>query len=416
MGQIAPMPRLLLQRHFGPFFVTQFLGAFNDNFYKTAMLLLIVYRLRPDDPQAAAVLAQMAAAIFILPFFLFSLWAGVLADRHDKAAMIRLIKGAEIFIMVIGVWGLMTGHIGLLFAALFAMGTHSAFFGPIKYAILPQHVPPDQLVAATAWVEAGTFLAILSGQLAAGLLDPTYIMGAVLAVALLGFISARYIPPAPAPVRLPGMAQPGWQDVRLFLAQADMRIPIVRISLFWALGLVITTQLPPLVQAWLLAPQQVVTAYLAIFSIGVAAGSLGAMLLRTRVCPEKMVQCAACAIGLGLLLLYLMLLTIDPVAGTDMRAARLLWWPVGGVLAVLSVAAGVYVVPLYVRLQQVPPAHLRAQLLGVNNLTNAAFMVFASLMAAGAQALGVKAAAVLLGAAFVWMVFHALSCQKTDAK
>jgi len=408
------MTSLLFKRRFGPFFLTQFLGAFNDNFYKTAMLLLIVYQLRPHDPQAAAVLAQMAAAAFILPFFLFSLWAGALADRYDKAAMIRLIKGAEILIMGLGAWGLMTGHIPSLFAALFGMGAHSAFFGPIKYAIIPQHVPPRELFVATAWVEAGTFLAILTGQLAAGLLQPAYIMSAVLLIAVVGYGAARFIPTAPPVLWEEGMLRPGWRNIGPLLAQTRWRNTIGQISLFWALGLVITTQLPPLVMAWLHASQQVVTAYLALFSIGIAMGALGAMWLRRHISLDKIVNAAALAIPLIILAVYFILLTIDPAnAGYRLKAQSALI-PIGALLWALSVAAGLYIVPLYVRLQQLPPPHLRAQLLGVNNLINAAFMVTASVMAAGAQALGLRSAAVFLVLAFFWLAIYWGFRQRTE--
>lgn len=162
------MLHLLGTRRFGPLFATQFLGAFNDNLYKTAMLFLITYQMLAHEPQQAAALVTLAGGVFILPFLLFSSLSGELADKVDKARVVRAVKLAEILIMLVGAFALTHDSIPLLMVVLFAMGTHSTFFGPIKYAILPQHLPDRELLSGTGLVEAGTYIAILGGQIAGG--------------------------------------------------------------------------------------------------------------------------------------------------------------------------------------------------------------------------------------------------------
>src|SRR4030095_12030218 len=160
---------LLRTRRFLPIFVTQFLGAFNDNLFRTAMVMLVIYGIYRDATQEAT-FSAIAGGLFILPFFLLSALSGQLADPNDKAAIIRIVKTAEILIMIVGAGGLLFHNVPLLLAALFAMGVHSTFFGPIKYAILPQHLHKDEVLGGTGLVEAGTYLAILGGTILAGVL------------------------------------------------------------------------------------------------------------------------------------------------------------------------------------------------------------------------------------------------------
>ena len=178
----APQFSLLTRRRFAPLFATQFLGAFNDNLFKSAMLFLIAFTILRDDPAGAAQAAVIAGAVFILPYLLFSSLAGQLADRIDKAKLAAGVKVAEVGIMAVGGGALVYGSMPLLFAVLFAMGTHSAFFGPVKYSILPQHLRAHELMGGTGLVESGTFLAILTGQWAGGLLAATHAAAAVLGV------------------------------------------------------------------------------------------------------------------------------------------------------------------------------------------------------------------------------------------
>ena len=258
---------LVRTRRFLPLFVTQFLGAFNDNLFRTAMVMLVIYGIY-GDPQEEAAFSAVAGALFIAPFFLLSALAGQLADANDKASIIRIVKSAEIGIMLFGAAGLLLHNIPLLLVALTAMGVHSTFFGPIKYAILPQHLEHDEVLGGTGLVEAGTYIAILGGTILGGILvlqraDGSYhaelAAAAVLFVAVLGRIAGSFVPPAP-PVddpEIPGFPDRGmdWHIVRasVRLVSATMHIKrlflaILAISFFWAMGAVLAAQFPPLVK------------------------------------------------------------------------------------------------------------------------------------------------------------------------
>src|SRR6185369_10202429 len=202
---IQNVTHLLRSRRFLPLFSTQFLGAFNDSLFKQAVVLFVTYQLF-SDPAKEFQFSSIAQALFILPFFLFSALSGQLADDHDKSRLIRIIKLAEIGIMICGGAGLMLANIPLMLAAVFAMGVHSTFFGPIKYAILPQHLEKDEVLGGTGLVEAGTYIAILLGTILAGVVAnrPDIAALAVLAFAVLGFLAGRQVPPAPpAAERMP---------------------------------------------------------------------------------------------------------------------------------------------------------------------------------------------------------------------
>jgi MFS family permease len=258
---------LLRTRRFLPIFVTQFLGAFNDNLFRTAMVMLVIYGIYRDAEQEAT-FSAIAGGLFIAPFFLLSALSGQLADAHDKAFIVRIVKTAEIFIMLAGAVGLLLHSIPLLLLALFAMGVHSTFFGPIKYAILPQHLEPGEVLGGTGLVEAGTYIAILGGTIFGGILvlqrpDGTYhaewaALG-VLLIAAIGRIAGGFVPPAPAvdDKEIPGFPRRGmdWHILRasVTLVKATMHIPrlflaIMAISFFWAMGAVLAAQFPPLVK------------------------------------------------------------------------------------------------------------------------------------------------------------------------
>ena len=199
----SPLVQLLTARRFAPLFVTQFLGAFNDNLLKSAMGIVVTFRLAEQSGLGSASLVMLAGAVFIAPFFLFSGASGTLADRVDKSFIARIVKVAEIGIMTLGAVGLWRESVPLLFAALFCLGTHSTVFGPIKYALLPQHLREDELVAGNALIEAGTFLAILlrhdpRWQRGAARQGALVVGGCGVVCALLGWLAARQIPPAPS--------------------------------------------------------------------------------------------------------------------------------------------------------------------------------------------------------------------------
>src|SRR3954462_11166979 len=249
---IQNVTHLLRARRFLPLFSTQFLGAFNDSLFKQAVVLFVTYQLY-SDPAKEFQFSAIAQGLFILPFFLLSALSGQLADDHDKARLIRIIKLAEIGIMIVGGAGIMLASKVLMLAAVFAMGVPSTFFGPIKYAILPQHLEKDEVLGGTGLVEAGTYLAILGGTVLAGVLAPipSWAAAATVAIAVLGYLAGRQVPPAPpAAERIPF----NWHIIHASIELVSATLPIRRlflailsISFFWTIGFVLIAIFPALV-------------------------------------------------------------------------------------------------------------------------------------------------------------------------
>jgi MFS family permease len=394
------MLQLLAARRFAPLFVTQFLGAFNDNLYKTAMLVIIGFAILRDDPQAAAQMISIAGGVFILPFLLFSSLAGDLSDTVDKAAVARWVKIAEIGIMIVGTYALTHDSIALLMVVLFAMGVHSTFFGPLKYAILPQHLPTREVLAGTGLVEAGTYVAILTGQVAGGLLGANAAW-AVVAVAVVGFISSRAIPPAPPE---PGtaidwnFARGSWKLVGRITGDRRMALTVVAVSWFWAMGAVLTALFVPLVKERLGSGPDVATLFLALFSVGVATGSIAVNRLLKGEVSGRHTPAAAVLLSL---LIAAFVLAVDgfQTTGVEEGVAAFLAHPqspaIVGLLFLMAAAAGVFVVPLYAMLQtECAPAE-RARIIAGNNIVNALFMVVASLVSTALLAAGLSVLAVV---------------------
>jgi MFS family permease len=400
---------LLKTRRFLPLFVTQFLGAFNDNLYKSAMVILVTYAIY-SDPTKEATFNAVAGGLFILPFFLFSALAGQLADGGDKARIIRIVKTAEILIMIVGAIGLLIQNIPLLLAGLFAMGVHSSFFGPIKYAILPQHLQREEVLAGTGLVEAGTYIAILLGTIAGGLLGadwPEIAAAGVLLVAVAGWVAGRQVPPAPPEPDAPP-AKMDWHIVRasITLVNATLHIPrlflaIVAISFFWMMGAILAAQFPPLVKNVLHADEQVATLFLAIFSVGVGLGSvLINRLLKGRVAA---VYSPASAIAMGLFICHLYWNVRNwPVAngGELMDLATFVMMPraewVMFDLFGVAVSGGMFVVPLYAFLTTTVPKSETARTVAANNIVNSGGMVLAALILTGLVQAGVSVEETLL--------------------
>ena len=412
---------LLRTRRFLPIFVTQFLGAFNDNLFRTAMIMLVIYGIYRDAEQEAT-FSAIAGGLFILPFFLLSALAGQLADSLDKAKIIRIVKTAEILIMIVGAIGLYFHIIWLLLAALFAMGVHSTFFGPIKYAILPQHMQDDEVLGATGLVEAGTYVAILGGTLLGGILvvedaDGFHAMWAaigVLVIALIGRWVGGMVPPAPPDPDAPGFKM-DWHIVRasIRLVNATLHIPrlflaILAISFFWSMGAVLAAQFPPLVKNALGADQQVATLFLGTFSIGVAIGSVAVNRLLGGQVSAKFSPVSAIFMGLFVLDLYRRVKGW-PVAGPELRdLATFLdvpgsWMIVLDLLGV-AIAGGMFVVPLYAFLTTTVPKSETARTIAANNIVNSGFMVLATVILTAAVLLGVTVTESLLIVAFASII------------
>ncbi len=398
---IQNVAHLLRARRFVPLFVTQFLGAFNDNLFRTAMVMLVIYGIYGDAEQEAT-FSAIAGALFIAPFFLFSALAGQLADGNDKAAIIRIVKSVEILIMGFGAAGLILHNIPLLLVALTAMGVHSTFFGPIKYAILPQHLEKDEVLGGTGLVEAGTYIAILGGTILGGILvlqrpDGSYhaefAAVGVLVVAVLGRIAGGFVPPAPAvdDPEIPGFPDRGmdWHIVRasIRLVSATMHIKrlflaILSISFFWAMGAVLAAQFPPLVKNGLSSDQTVATLFLSVFSVGVAIGSVVVnRLLKNRVSAR---YAPLSALAMGAFVLDLFRRVRDwPVHSGGLHDIQTFltvphsWMVVVDLLGV-AVAGGMFVVPLYAFLTTTVPKSETARTVAANNIVNAGAMVVAT--------------------------------------
>ncbi len=292
MSQDTPEPtppvsqfRLLTQQRFAPYFLTQLLGAFNDNVYKNALIALIAFATVKSGSGDDALLINLAAGLFILPFFLFSALCGQIADKYEKSALIRYVKLAEIGIMLCGVTALYLQSIPLLLAVLFLMGTQSAFFGPIKYGILPQHLAEAELTGGNGLVELGTFLAILFGTIAGTQLIARSADGNVLPVSLvlmlvavIGYLASRKIPAAPASA--PSLAigfNPLSQTFDLIRTTRQHRVifpSILAISWFWFLGASYLAQFPVYARDVLGGSVDVFTLLLGTFSVGIALGSI----------------------------------------------------------------------------------------------------------------------------------------------
>jgi MFS family permease len=410
---IQNVTHLLRSRRFLPLFSTQFLGAFNDSLFKQAVVLFVTYQLF-SNPAKEFQFSAIAQALFILPFFLFSALSGQLADDHDKSRLIRIIKLAEIGIMICGGAGLMLANIPLMLAAVFAMGVHSTFFGPIKYAILPQHLEKDEVLGGTGLVEAGTYIAILLGTILAGVVSnrPDIAALAVMVFALLGFLAGRQVPPAPpAAERMPITWHIVWASVQLVSATLHIKrlfLAILAISFFWTIGAVLIIIFPPLVKNVLGGNEQVASLFIGIFSVGIAIGSvLINRLLKSKVSARF---APASVVGMGGFVLMLHFVSLAwGKHGADLTTlGNFIFHPLAGlmILTLLGVAitGGMFVVPLYAFLTTTVPKAETARTVAANNIVNSGAMVIGSLMAFGLSSLGVGPVGQLLLVAAMCLV------------
>ena len=391
--------RLLAERRFGPFFVTQFLGAVNDNVFKNALVIQIAFQAtRPGD---ADFLINLAAGLFILPFFLFSALAGQFADRYEKDGLIRRIKLAEIAIMTLAAIGFLLDAGTFLIIILFLMGAQSAFFGPVKYAILPQQLHETELVGGNALVGAGTFLAILLGTLLGGVLialegHGEAAVGAVLLlVALGGWLCSRRIPPTPpadATLRIDwNLFAETRRIVRHAYGNRTVFLSILGISWFWLYGALFLTQLPNYTVQFLGGSEGVVTLLLMTFSVGIGIGSLACERLSGRMVEIGLVPFGA----IGLSLFAFDLAAASPDGAHGQVLGPMAFVTAQGSLRILvdlfliALFGGFYIVPLYALVQtRSEPAH-RARVIAANNILNAAFMVASAVLAIALLGAGV---------------------------
>lgn len=383
---------LMRQRRFLPLFLTQLLNALNDNLYKNAMVLFVVYQVY-DSAEMETLISGVATALFVLPFVLFSATAGQLADMRDKASIIRWIKFAEIIIMSVGATGLLLAARGvqieglaipLMFAALFAMGVHSTFFGPIKYAILPQHLHKDEVLAGTGLVEAGTYVAILVGMMLGGALPILASIIAVVAIALVGYVVCRWVPPAPAQA---ADTKIDWNPVRaskslvaFSMGNLELRYSVLAISYFWAIAAILSVQFIPLAKNVLLADKQVAAVLLVAFSAGIAIGSVSINTLLKGDISARYSAPSVLVLG-GLLIAFYALCRIWNLtpSGDLFTVWEFLAQPLALVLTanllLIAVAGGMFVVPLYAFLTTRVDKSEASRSVAANNFVSSVFMV-----------------------------------------
>jgi len=386
----------VFQRNFLPLFLVQFLAAFNDNLYKNAMVMLIAFQFSQSGEQTGLYIT-LAAGLFILPFFLFSSIAGQLADHFPKSILIRKIQLAEIFIMATGSVGFLTMQVEWLFIALFLMGTQSAFFGPIKYSILPEVLDENHLLRGNAWFSGSTFIAILLGTITGGslvLMDTgtVVISVLVLVLAVLGYLVSLLVPQtqqACLSVQIDkNIVRSTWQMVKFSTQYKQAFFAVLAISWFWFIGATLLSQIPTFVKYTLQANEQVVIAFLTLFSVGIALGAgLASQLFKKKLTlmfhPWMLVLMSV------FLLLSVFLgktLAVQPLETTSNLVglmAFLSLWPQNLSLVfmfALALVGGAYIVPLYTHLQIKTPEASRARMVAVNNILNALLMVLSSLL------------------------------------
>ena len=382
--------QLFKRRRFSAMFFTQFLGAFNDNIFKQALILILTYTGAKQLGIEVSILNNLAAMLFILPYFLFSALAGQIADKFEKSKLTRLIKVLEIVIMILAAVGFVFDWYILLFVALFLMGTHSTFFGPIKYAYLPQAMQEDELVGANGLFQMGTSLAILLGMIIAGVLTQLpqslyWISVTVLIVAVLGYLAARYIPVMPA---MQPDLKVNWNivttsiaTVRYLYSLPFLFFVILGNSWFWFYGATFLTQTPELSKFILQGNESVVIFLLTLFSVGVSIGSLLCKSLTKNQVSLRLLPFGIAGLSIFAIDLYFSLsgINIDVAKGTLLGIRELAsikgTWRVFADLFFLGFSGGLYIVPLYASMQAYAPKSHRARIIGANNIFNAIFMV-----------------------------------------
>ncbi len=390
---------LLGQRRFAPFFWTQFLGAGNDNLFKFAFTVLVTYQLEVSwlEPKMAGL---AIGALFILPFLLFSATSGQLADKYDKTVLIRFVKWLEIGIMALAGFGFITANVFVLLACVFLMGMHSTLFGPVKFAYLPQHLSERELTGGNGMVEMGTFVAILLGQVAGGLLiavpqvGASYVAVACVGLAVLGRLTAQAVPASPSTdpnLRINwNPVTETWQNLKLAHGNIVVFRSLLGISWMWFFGAAFLAQFPSFAKEVLHGDEQVASLLLVVFSVGIGVGSLLCEVLSRRHVEIGLVPLGAIGMSVFSIDLYFAARGLPPSAGYTLSkfVALAAHWRVMADLALLSLFAGLYSVPMYALIQmRSQPSH-RARIIAANNILNALFMIVCSVMVGALLAAG----------------------------
>ena len=398
-------PPLMLSRRFAPLFWCQFFAAFNDNFLKTALVFVVLFHLNPRDAEA---LITLASAIFIAPYFFLSGLGGELADRYDKARVAQRVKFIEIFVATLAAWGYVQVSLPLLYVALLGFGVLAALFGPIKYGILPDHLRREQLPVGNALVEGATFIAILLGTIAGGLAARGEGSHGLFAALVIGFaiacwLSARLIPPtgegAPDLRISANIATSTAVMIRHLRADPRLWWGAMVTSWFWLVGIVVLSLLPPLIKTLIGGNEDAVTAYLAIFTVAVGAGSgLAAAIARGRI-VLRITLVGAVLLGIFAIDLGVATLGATPIAmpqGPAVVFASALGIRAAVDLCGLAIAGGLFIVPAFSAVQAWSAVDRRARTVAAVNVLNAAFMTGATIIVAVMQKSGATIPTLLL--------------------
>lgn len=390
--------RLLGQRRFAPFFATQFLGALNDNIFRNGLVILITFQGVLVAGMDHVQLANVAAGLFILPFFLFSASAGQLADKYEKSMLIRRIKTLEIGLMLLAAFALITESYSLLLLVLFLMGCQSTMFGPVKYAYLPQKLADDELVGGNALVESGTYIAIIFGLIVGGIAVGNEIAGSfgttkqtllgtcLVLVALVGYITSRQVPNTPAVDPMLTINWNPWQEtwriVNFAREDRSVFLSILGISWFWFFGSAMTIQIPAYTLTVLNGNEAITTALLAAFAVGVGIGSLLCERMSGHRIELGLVPFGSIGLSLFAVDLYFAQPTPHPVAAASigeflMRDGS---WRVLADLALLGAFGGFYSVPLYALIQKRSKRQHLSRIIAANNIINSLLMVAAAVL------------------------------------
>jgi 1-acyl-sn-glycerol-3-phosphate acyltransferase len=389
---------LLAERRFAPFFATQFLGAANDNIFKYAFTLLVTYRAAEYSSLPPAVAVNLIAGLFIAPFLLFSATSGQIADKLDKARVMRAVKVLEVGIMLAAAWGFYAASFNVLAACTFLMGLHSTLFGPAKYAYLPQVLRPDEIVGGNGLVESGTFVAILLGTLTAGVLIDVsahghlYAAAGCVLLALAGLAASWAIPPvAPVAPTLKLDVNPlrvTWQTVQVARRDRAVFLSVLGISWLWFFGAVFLTQFPQFAQATLGGAPSVATLLLAVFSVGIGIGSLACERFSRHQVELGLVPFGSIGMTVFTVDLYLAAagLPLAQMQALGQFLSAPAHWRVLADLLLLAIFSGFYSVPLYALIQTRSDPAFRSRIIAANNILNSMFLILAA--GFGALALG----------------------------
>ncbi len=426
---------LLHSRRFLPLFVTQLLNAFNDNLFKNAMVLFVVYNIYNSVEEESS-FSALSTALVLLPFVVLSALAGQLADMRDKAKIIRIVKACEIGIMLVGASGLVMAWQGimvhavaipLMCAALFGMGTHSTFLGPIKYSILPQHLHPGEVLAGTGLVEAGTYIAILAGTILAGWIPVEWSAAAVILTAVVGYGVSQYVPSAPPEAA--ANAETVKLDLNPFTASfrlvrdtlRDRRVflAIMAISFFWTIGAVLFVQFPPLAKNVLSASKEVASLFLVMFSIGIALGSISVNALLKGKVSARYSPISVLVMMLFVIGFWYVCSQWAPQPAL-MDAAHFVRQPLAIPLLLcllgIATAGGMFVVPLYAFLTTFVEKSHTSRTIAANNIVNSAAMVLGSVIAGTLSSIGIPLIHQLLFGAIMCLYSAHLAGQLVNAE